>query len=172
MPSPPSDPTEESPLVNVGLIVKPFGLRGRVVVEPLTDFPERFAPGSALLIAGERYQVTAGRAQKGRWVLKLKGVDKPEQAEELRGLYMQVHESELFPLPKGEYYRFQVVGLLAVTPDGEEVGRVAEVLQTGANDVYLIIGPGGERLVPALPQFVREVDLEAGRMVLEDTQFA
>ena len=63
-----------------------------------------------------------------------------------------------------------MIGLLAVTKDGDEVGRVTDVLETGGNDVYLIKGPGGERLVPALPQFVTKIDLEAGRMIVEDAE--
>ena len=103
-------------------------------------------------------------------MLKLKGVDTPEQAEDLRDCALHVPEADLHPLPEGEYYRFQVIGLLAVTRDGDEVGRVTEVLETGGNDVYLIKGSGGERLVPALPQFVSEIDLEAGRMIVEETE--
>ncbi len=169
---PASRPERDPPdLINVGRVIKPFGLRGRVVVEPLTDFPERFAPGGVLLIQGQGFEITASQPRKDRWVLKLKGVDTPEQAEDLRGAFLQVPESDLHPLPEGQHYRFQIIGLLAVTVDGEELGTVADVLQTGGNDVYLVKGPGGEHLVPALPEFITGIDLEAGRMVVEEAEF-
>ena len=168
---PESHPEQESPdLIAVGRVIKPFGLRGQIVIFPLTDFPERFAPGAAILIEGQSFEISASQPHKGRWVLKLKGVDTPEQAEDLRGCALNVPESDLHPLPEGEYYRFQVIGLLAVTKDGDELGRVTDVLETGGNDVYLIKGSGGERLVPALPQFVTEIDLDAGRMIVEDAE--
>ena len=156
--------------INVARIIKPFGLRGRIVIESLTDFPDRFAPGSILLLDNQPFEVTASRTQKHRWVLKLKGIDSPEDAETLRGALLQVPEADLHPLPEGQYYRFQVIGLLAVTKDGRELGRVTDVLETGSNDVYLVKGPAGELLVPALPQFVAEIDLVSGRIIVEDME--
>ena len=156
--------------INVARIIKPFGLRGRIVIESLTDFPDRFAPGSLLLLDNQPFEVTASRPQKHRWVLKLKGVDSPEDAETLRGALLQIPESDLHPLPEGQHYRFQIIGLLAVTLGGEELGRVTDVLETGSNDVYLVKGPAGERLIPALPDFIVEVDLQAGRIIVEDME--
>ena len=157
-------------LVTVARIIKPFGLRGRIVVESLTDFPDRFAPGSILLLDNHPFEITAGRPQKHRWVLKLKGVNTPEDAEALRGAFLQVPESDLHPLPQGQFYRFQLIGLLAVTRDGKVIGTITDVLETPANDVYQVQTPAGERLIPALPDFVVEIDLEAGRMVIEEIQ--
>ena len=156
--------------ITVARIIKPFGLRGRVVIESLTDFPDRFAPGSILLLDDQPFEITASRPQKHRWVLKFKGVDSPEDAETLRGALLQVPESQLHPLPEGQFYRFQIIGLLAVTRDGRELGPVKDVLETPANDVYLIQTPNGELLVPALSDFVVEIDLQAGRMVVEDIE--
>ena len=156
--------------ITVARIIKPFGLRGRVVIESLTDFPARFAPGSILLIDDQPFEITTSRPQKHRWVLKFKGVDTPEDAETLRGALLQVPESQLHPLPEGQFYRFQIIGLLAVTRDGRELGPVKDVLETPANDVYQVQTPTGELLVPALPDFVLKVDLEAGKMVVEDVE--
>ena len=168
---PESHPEQESPdLITVGRVIKPFGLRGQIVIFPLTDFPERFGAGRRHPHRGPVLRNLGKPASQGPLVLKLKGVDTPEQAEDLRGCALHVPESDLHPLPEGEYYRFQVIGLLAVNKDGDEVGRVTDVLETGGNDVYLIKGPGGERLVPALPHFVTEIDLEAGRMIVEDAE--
>ena len=156
--------------ITVARVIKPFGLRGRVAVEPLTDFPERFAPGSILFIDDQPFEVTASRPQRQRWVLKFKDISTPEDAETLRGALLQIPESQLHPLPDGQYYRFQIVGLLAVTKDGRELGPVKDVLETPANDVYQVQTPTGDLLVPALPEFVMQVDLEAGRMIIEEME--
>ncbi len=160
----PNDP------ITVARVIKPFGLRGRVVVDPLTDFTDRFDPGSILYIDDQPFEVTASRPQRERWVLKFKDIGTPEDAETLRGALLQIPESQLHPLPEGQYYRFQIIGLTAVTKDGRELGSVKDVLETPANDVYQVQTPDGELLVPALPDFVIEIDLQAGRMVLEDIE--
>ena len=160
-------PHPDTNLVTIGRVTKPFGLKGQVMVEPLTDFPDRFAPNSTILIRGRRHTITKSRSSKGRWTLKLEGIDHLDEAKMLRGELLKIEASDLRPLPQGQYYRFQILGLEVVTPSGESLGRVSDILQTGANDVYVVTGTGKERLVPALSDVIQEVDLEAGRMVVE-----
>jgi 16S rRNA processing protein RimM len=99
-----------------------------------------------------------------RAVLKLEGVDQRAEAEKLRGLLIQVPVDEAVPLDQGEYYLYQIVGLEVWTKEGEYLGRVAEVLETGSNDVYVVREGGREILIPALSDVVLEVDLEENRM--------
>ena len=73
---------------------------------------------------------------------------------------------QIDPLPDGSYYYFQILGLRVRTDDGEELGRVHEILATGGNDVYVVRGPAGERLVPALGDVVLDVDLDRGLMTV------
>ena len=162
-PQPHPDPN----LITIGKVIKAFGLKGQVMVESLTEFPDRFAPNSAVLIRGRRYTISKSRSNRGRWTLKLEGIDHLDEARKLRGELLQIEASDLRPLPQGEYYRFQILGLEVVTPSGESLGQVTDILQTGANDVYVVTGTGKERLVPALPDVIREVDLGAGKMVVE-----
>jgi len=79
---------------------------------------------------------------------------------------VQIPVEEAAPLEEGEYYLYQIVGLATWTVEGEYLGRVREVLTTGANDVYVVRGPKGEVLLPAIEEVIREVDLEAGRMIV------
>lgn len=149
----------------MGRVAGPHGLRGELRVVPLSDFPERFRRRGFLWIEGE------GAARRVEWVrfhgglvlVKLEGVADRAAAEELRGRYLAVPSAELPPLPPGTYYHHQLLGLPAVTEDGRELGRVADILRTGANDVYVVRPAAGGRphLIPALASVVT-VDLERG----------
>ena len=152
----------------VGKIVAAFGTKGEVRVMSQTDFPRRFDPGAELWVERDerRFIVEHCRWQKGQAVLKLSAVGDRDQAEELRGRYLRVPGSDLAELEEGEYYLFQLMGLRASTEDGRELGRIKDVLQTGANDVYIVDTPAGELLLPAIKDVVKSVDLAAGRMVV------
>ncbi|MCL6451862.1 MAG: ribosome maturation factor RimM [Acetobacteraceae bacterium] len=164
-------------LIAVGQVVAPHNPRGEVRVLPLTDFPERFLRTARVFVCppggGEPVplRVEAARLHRGMVLLKLEGCGDMAAAERLRGSMLKVPEEELVPLEPGRYYVFQIVGLEVFTASGQCLGRVEEVLQTGANDVYVVRGRRGGRpvevLLPALREVVRRVDLEAGRLVVE-----
>lgn len=100
-----------------------------------------------------------------RVYLALEGVESREEAQELAGGLVQVGAGEVEPLPEGRYYRFQLIGLQVWTVEGRHLGRIGEVLETGANDVLVVTGEDGrEVLLPATREVVRRVDLERGRM--------
>jgi 16S rRNA processing protein RimM len=146
-------------------------MRGEVKVIPLTDFPERFSRGGVYHLSKqnlfEKVIIQNSRSTGREIIIKFEGIDTPESARRYRGALLQVPRDDLLPLPEGRYYHFQIVGLLAVTEDGAVLGKVADILQTGSNDVYLIKSDQGkELLLPALKDVVREIDLEKGLMVI------
>jgi 16S rRNA processing protein RimM len=96
-------------------------------------------------------------------VLYLAAIGTREAAEQATGRYLEAATREL---PEGTYYWDQLVGLQVMDPDGKHLGELAEVFRAGGNEVYRIVGPSGERLVPALRSVVLSVDLEAGRMTV------
>ena len=153
--------------VAIGRAGAPWGVRGAFRVLPLTDRRGQLAAGRTVTVAGERRTIESARWQKGMVYLRLSGIEDREAAAELRGRLLAIAESELEPLPEGQYYRFQLIGLTVISTGGEELGRVTEVLSTGANDVYVVSGDRGELLLPATDEVVREIDLEAGRMLIE-----
>ena len=153
--------------VAVGWIAAPWGVRGDLKVQPLTDFPERFQRGAALWVRGRRIEVQRSRWSRGFVYLSLSGIDSRNAAEELRGALLEVRERDLTPLPEGQYYRFQVIGLEVRTPEGRSLGRVADILSTASNDVYVVRGGPQELLIPAIEDVVKEVNLEGGRLVVE-----
>lgn len=161
----PQEPREG--YIAVGRVLRPWGLRGDVKVEPLTDFPERFEPGSTLWIGGEPRTVEASRWRGDTVYLKLSGVNSPEDAERVRGALLEVPESERRPLPEGEFYEDELLGLTVRTMDGETLGKVVELLNPGPNSVLVVRGERGEVLIPFIEDVIRRVDLAQGVIKIE-----
>lgn len=153
--------------VAVGYVRRPRGKRGELSVEPLTEFSERFQPGATLLAQGRPYTVRSARPHQDTILLELEGIDTPEHAETLRGLVLEIPEAELGPLEADRYYRFQLIGIEVVDTQGHALGRLEEVLETGANDVYVVRDAESELLLPAIDTVVQSVDVAGGRMVVE-----
>lgn len=154
---------QQSRRVPIARVVRTHGLRGEVVCELLTDFPERFARTAAVYVRRGEHAVPieSSRLDRDRVVLKLAGVSSLEAAEALRGAELSVPVEQLEPLPAGSYYWHQLLGLSVETDEGRELGRLADILRTGANDVYVVRGEKGELLLPAIADVVLGVDLEA-----------
>ena len=152
----------------IGKIVAAFGTKGEMRVMSQTDFPARFNAGSRLFVEREEpaFTIEHCRWQKGQAILKLTGVDDRERAEDLHGRYLQVPGSELAELEQDQYYLFQIMGLRVVTDEGRELGTVSDVLETGANDVYVVPTGQGELLLPAIGEVIKDVDLTAGKLVV------
>jgi 16S rRNA processing protein RimM len=153
--------------IAIGRVGAAWGVRGAFRVLPLADSRALFAPGRGVAVAGKPYTIASAQWRKDTVYLRLSGIEGREAAGELRGRLLAVAETELEPLPEGHYYRFQLIGLTVVSTEGEELGRLADILSTGANDVYVVRGDRGEVLLPATDEVVREIDLEAGRMLIE-----
>jgi 16S rRNA processing protein RimM len=138
-------------------------------VRVVTDFPKRrFKRGARVVISGQPYTVMAIRAQPPNALLRLEGLTDRTHAEKLRGLDVEVPREDAGPPPRGQFYWHQVIGLTVEdATSGEKLGTVTDILETGANDVYIVKGDRGEILVPAIKSVVKKIDLEAGRMLIE-----
>src|SRR5690554_3841069 len=140
-------------LVSIGEVTAPHGVRGEVRVLPLTDFPRRFQGLARVFVrrrhetAPEERAVERTRFHKGFVIVKLEGVDDRDAAETLRGALLQVGRDQVHPLPEGQYYVFDIVGMHVVDEDGRDLGVVRDVLFTGANDVYVVEKPDGSELL-------------------------
>lgn len=158
-------------LITIGEVVNTHGHRGAVRVLPLTDFPERFRDLDEVVLTrnGERVTMHVERVafQKRFVILSFREVPDMSAAERLRGALLQIPRDQVRPLPEGCYYLFEIVGLQVITSDGEPLGTVVDVLQTGANDVYVVRDEAGrELLIPALKSVVLQISPEASRMVV------
>lgn len=158
--------TDNSERLAVARVSGVKGLRGAVRVELLTDWPEHVDVGASLFLEGEAEPRTVVRLESGgrHPAITLSDVTSREAAEALVGRYL---EAPAAPLPEGTYYWHQLEGLRIVDPTGAELGILVEVFRAGEAEVYRIEGPGGELLVPAVRDVVREIDLAGGRMVVD-----
>ena len=156
----------------MGLVARAHGLQGEVVVDSTTDVADRFATGSRLTAVvpsgGTRpLRVESSRPFGNRLLVRFEGISTRTEAEELRGADLTIPRSQVRALPEGRHYRFELVGLVARTRAGVEVGTIVEVFSTGANDVLVIRGGRGEIAVPAIPGVVVAIDVPGGSVTVE-----
>jgi 16S rRNA processing protein RimM len=172
VPRPRRDDLPES--VAVGRVLRPHGVRGEVAVQVLSDVPGRFDPGSRVVGVREgapsvTLVVAASRPHKTGAVVRFEGFEDPDQAEELRGLDLEVPRSQVPPAPPGTYYQYELLGCLCrhQGEEGEELlGRVVEVVEDGGGLMLIVAGEGRRVPVPFVQAFLREVDVAAGRIDL------
>jgi 16S rRNA processing protein RimM len=160
-------------LVVMGRVTVPYGVRGWIKVHTLTADPESLCdyPVWRLGRNGDwrEVRVIASRMQGNVLVAQLEGVDDRDAAAVLRGSDVGVPRAELPAAEAGEYYWADLIGLTVANIEQFEFGRVARILQTGANDV-LVVGAeagGGETLIPFIADVIKEVDLKSGRIVVD-----
>ncbi len=158
--------------VTIAYVERPHGVRGGLRLRVVTDHPEQLHSLDHVFLTNregvrEKFRVMRARVQGGRIYLDLEELKSREQAAQWRGASVEIPGASLPPLEEGEYYAFELIGLKVVTTQGEEVGVLAEVLDMPANDVYVVRKGEKEHLIPAIKDVVKEVDLSAGRMVIE-----
>lgn len=162
----------------VGEVVATQGNKGEVRVVPHTEFPERFSNMETVRLfrkgTSEPEQICVlegARLHREFVILKLRSIDSIDQAEALRGMEIKVTQDELVELPAGRYYIFRLIGLEVVTTEGQKLGKVTDVLETGANDVYVVKPYKGvtdqkEILIPVIESVVKEIAPEKGTIVI------
>ncbi len=171
-------PPAESPrYLILGKILRPHGVRGEVDMQVMTDFPERLKSLEKVHLGLSEtdttrlktYRVEGARPHKGTdYLLRLQGIADRDAADTLRNYFVFVSLDDAVPLEDDEVYLFQVIGLQVETMTGENLGRVVDIIETGANDVYVIQGAAyGEVLIPAVNGVVINIDVEAGMMKVD-----
>jgi len=153
--------------VTVGRILAPWGIQGKLKVEVITDFPERFAPSSQVYINQQPVTIDRAEWHKGKLVIKLDAINSAEEAQKLRGQYLEIPANQLRPLPEGQFYLFQVIGLEVQTTQGELLGIITEILSAESNDTYVVSGDRGEILIPAIEDVIKSIDLDSGLMTIQ-----
>lgn len=133
----------------------------------MTDWPERIAAGAEVWLDGASAPTPVDRIETGgrTLVVYLAGIATREAADAVVGRYLEMPPHEL---PEGAYYWDDLVGLEVRDLRGALIGELVEIFRAGENEVYRIVGPAGERLVPALKSVVLEIDLAGGRMTVAD----
>ena len=160
--------TAAEPALRIGRVLKAHGVKGAVRIELLTDFPDRFAPGSQVEVAGRRLTVARAEEQDGEWLVTFNGIDDRRGAQLLSGAYCTLPLEEARRLPADRFYHFELVGLTVVDArSGREIGRVAEVLTYEANDVLRVTSGDREVLIPMLRRVVRSISPREGVITVD-----
>lgn len=158
----------------VGRIVKPHGIRGEVIVESQTEAAdERFVAGATLFVGdpasedSAAVRIEAARPHQGRYIVAFEHVDDRTQAETLRNVLLSIPSGQARPPAPGRYYPHDLEGLDVFDESGGTLGVLTGVLDNPANDLWIVRTPAGKDvLVPAVREFVRDVDLERKRIVV------
>jgi 16S rRNA processing protein RimM len=152
-----------------GRVVRPHGVRGEILAEGAPELMASVVPGGQIFFGSDRRQhdVEAVRTHKDRYLIRLRGVTDREQAEAFRGQEIHIRTSDAPELSPGTYYHWQILGLSVVSDDGENLGRVSRIIETGANDVYVVKAESSkELLIPAIESVVQQVDLDEGTLTV------
>jgi len=160
----------EPVFILVGKVRKPHGLDGELLLEPLSDDPQRFKPGTRIYLGKDHqpFTIRSRRSQDTGILIQLKGLDTPEAVGEFRNMMIYIDKKDLPLLPEGRYYHFDLIGLDVINKDGRHLGKLTEVIETGANDVYVVVDEEGvETLLPAIAQVILKVSLADGCMSVD-----
>jgi 16S rRNA processing protein RimM len=154
-------PDGEPVYLTVGFIRRPHGLHGEMVMDLHTDFPERMKKGRKLLVGEEHQALTLAsvRPHQAGLLVSFTGIDTPEKAGFLRNQWVYIKASEAPKLPEGQIYQHELIGFQVVDDEGRPLGELVEILETGANNVYIVRDDSDhEILLPAIPSVVLETD--------------
>ncbi len=157
--------------ITVGQIVRAVGIRGEVKVKPLTDDKLRFADLKIVYIRKKPYKIAACRFDKDHVYLGLHGVYDRTEAEKLKDVYLEIDRINAVPLDEGSYFIADVEGCKLFTDDGNEIGRVTDVSQYGAADVFTVVGEKKTVCFPFLKKMIVKVDVEAGIIIVKRSIF-
>jgi 16S rRNA processing protein RimM len=160
-----TSPTLDDVLL-IGRITGPFGVRGDLKVSLISTRPDHLVKLKQIFLGDQLQPYAVGRLHEHKasvYILRLPDVTTRDQAEELRGTEIYIRAAEAAPLDADEYFIHDLIGLTVLVQDGSEVGKVAEVIETGANDVLVVRQVGQpEILIPMVRTIVQKVDVAAG----------
>ncbi len=154
--------------MTVGQITKPHGVRGEVKVVSFIDSLEDFRTLDKVYLDGQIIKITSVKLQTDRAILKIEGIDTVEAAERYRNKYLMIKREDADELPEDSYYIADLIGCTVVDTEGNDLGKVFDVIETGSNDVYWVKGEGKkEVLIPALKDIVVEVDIMNSKITIK-----
>jgi 16S rRNA processing protein RimM len=158
------------PTVAVGRITRPHGIRGELAVMVLSEVEDRFAPGATVWLEdGRALTVESARAHGDRLLVRFREVADRTQAEAVAKALLVVPETMSPPLPEGSWWDHDLVGCRVGTDTGRDLGELADVIHTAANDVWSVLnGAGTETLIPVLHDVLLDVDVEGKRVVVRE----
>lgn len=157
--------------LEIGQIVNTFGIKGYVKVVPYVDDIERYDELKKVYIKSKNreteYEVEEVKYQKNMVLLKLKGIDRIEEAEKLRNAFLEVDRENAIDLEEGEYFIADLIGLQVITDKGEQLGKLEDIYNTGSSDIYVVKDELGKQiLLPAIEDVIKEINIEENKITV------
>ena len=157
--------------LEIGQIVNTFGIKGMVKVKPFTDNIKRFDKLKKVYIENKNgrkeYEIEELKYHKEMVLIKFKGIENPEDANLLRESYLTVNRDDEDPLEEGTYYIVDMIGLEVETDEGEKLGNLVDIFNTGSNDIYVVKNELGKQiLLPAIKDVIKKIDMEKRKMIV------
>lgn len=157
--------------LEIGQIVNTFGIKGMVKVKPFTDNIKRFDKLKKVYIENKNgrkeYEIEELKYHKEMVLIKFKGIENPEDANLLRESYLTVNRDDEDPLEEGTYYIVDMIGLEVETEEGEKLGNLVDIFNTGSNDIYVVKDELGKQiLLPAIKDVIKKIDMEKRKMTV------
>jgi 16S rRNA processing protein RimM len=154
--------TGEPAFLLVGILRRPHGVKGEILMTVMTDFPERIQPGVTFYMGEEHTPVTiaSSRHHNKGLIIRFEGFSSRNDVEHIRNQNLFVPVEDRHPLPEGEYYFHELIGLQVITDEGKTLGVITEMIETGANNVYVVHREYGQDiLLPAIDEVILEIDI-------------
>ena len=155
----------------IGQIVNTHGVKGQVKVNPFTDDLERFEELESILVIKNKdmieMKIEEVKYHKNMVLIKFKGIENPEQADLLRQCYLLVDRADEEPLEEGTYYIVDMIGLEVYTEEGELLGILEDIFNTGSNDIYVVKNELGKQiLLPSIPDVIKKIDMPNKKVIV------
>ena len=157
--------------LEVGQIVNTFGIKGEVKVTPFTNDMKRFDDLKKVYVTSRKdsklYKVESVRYHKNMVLLKLEGINNPEDAEMLKNSYLEIDRKDAIPLEEGTYFIADLIGLEVYSDEGNLLGKVEDIYNTGSNDIYIIKDELGKQiLLPGIKDVIKDVQIENAKIIV------
>ena len=157
--------------LEIGQIVNTFGIKGMVKVMPFTENIERFSKMKTVYVKNKKenkkYEIEEVKYHKNMVLIKFKGIENPEQADFLRQCYLLVDRADEEPLEEGTYYIVDMIGLEVYTEEGELLGILEDIFNTGSNDIYVVKNELGKQiLLPSIPDVIKKIDMPNKKVIV------
>lgn len=162
---------DDSEFIVIGHIGKPHGIQGALSVTLLTDYPEQFHTLQQIYIEHsaahkELFEIASAKIQKNKVILQLQGINTRNQAEEMVGRYIVLPRESCRELPDDTYYIFDLIGITVRTDDGAVIGKIEDIMEMPANDVYVVRNEDREYLIPAIKDVIKKIDMASREMLI------
>jgi 16S rRNA processing protein RimM len=159
----PGSPAGEPVYLVIGYLRRSHGVRGEIIMDLHTDFPQRIRSGRKVLV-GEKHKpltIDTIRPHNNGLLISFRGIETPEDASKLRNQWVYVEAKQVPPLPEGQHYKYELIDLDVMDENGNPLGKLVEILETGANDVYVVRDDSGkEILLPAISSVILHLNMD------------